>query len=137
MKSIPLSERIKRINQTKFSFGKNNEFSREFAHACEAFSMYDSGFGLEIPRNLSAANQLRAVFTTIRQLNSVFLFNISGVNLKKAIAGFPNFDEAEYNNQITEWELSVILSNKDYKKNCIFHNGKVQFKKRLLWRSVI
>jgi hypothetical protein len=129
MKSIPLSERIKRINHTKFSFGKNNEFSKEFAHECEAFSMHDSGFGLGIPGNLSAANQLRAVFTTIRELNGVFLFNISGVNLKKAIAGFPNFDEAEYNNQITEWELSVILSNKDYKKNVSFTTERFNLRK--------
>jgi hypothetical protein len=56
---------------------------------------------------------------------------------KKARQGFRNYDEAEYNNQITEWELSTVLSNNDYLKSCIFHNGKVQFKKRIIWNSVM
>ena len=93
------------------------------------------GWGLGIPK-ISLENQIRAVFQIVLNQNGVFLFNISGVNLNKSRKGFLNFEEAENNNQITEWELFMILSNKDYLKNTIFHNGKVQFKKTILWKSI-
>jgi hypothetical protein len=134
---MTLIQRFSKIEAVKFSFGKSTEYSEQFASDCSAFSMYDSnGFGLGIPLNFSNENKLRAVFTIIMEMNGIFLFNISGVNMIKARRGFSGFNEAEGNNQITEWELFMILSNKDYLKNCIFHNGKVAFKKRFLWKSV-
>jgi hypothetical protein len=68
--------------------------------------------------------------------NGRFLFNISGVNLRKARKGFGGYQEAEENSQVTEWELFMILRNRDYQKNCIFHNGKTAFKKTILWKSI-
>lgn len=132
-----LTERFRKIPSIKFSFAKSSEYSLSFANECNAYSMYDTGFGLGIPSTLSNENQLRGVFIQIMTLNGVFLFNISGVNLKAAIKGFRQYEDAEYNNQITEWELYMILTNRNYLKNCIFHNGKVQFKKRILWKSII
>ena len=137
MRPIPLSEKLRRINRVKFSFGKNSKHSEDFAWECDACSMHTVGFGLGISTELSGENQLRGVFTRVMHLGGIFLFNISGVNLKRVNKGFANFDEAYDNNQVTEWELFMILSNRDYLKNCIFHNGKVQFKKRLLWKSIM
>jgi hypothetical protein len=94
------------------------------------------GWGLGIPGGLSLENQIRAVFWEVSNLNGIFLFNINGVNLKMSEIGFKNFTEAENSNQITEWELFMILQNKDYLKNTTFHNGKVHFKKRILWKSI-
>jgi hypothetical protein len=134
---MTLSERFNNIEAAKFSFGKSTEHAEQFARDCGAFSMYDSnGFGLGIPFYFSDENKLRAVFKIITEMNGVFLFNISGVNLVKAKKGFSGFNEAEGNNQITEWELFMILGNKNYLKNCTFHNGKVEFKKRILWKSI-
>lgn len=121
----------------KFSFAKSTEYSESFAKDCNASSMYNSGFGLGIPDSLSPENQLRGVFNQIIRQNGIFLFNISGVDLKKANKGFSNYDEAENNNQITEWELYMVLSNKEFFRKCIFHNGKVQFKKSILWKAVV
>jgi hypothetical protein len=135
---MTLIERYQRLTSLKFSFAKNNEFAKAFAFDLDACSMYlYPGFGLGIPSYLSAENQLRGVFTEVVKLKGTFFFNISGVDLKKARKGFSNYDEAENNNQITEWELFMILTNKDYLKNTIFHNGKIQFKKRLLWKSIM
>ena len=120
----------------KFSFAKSTEYAKSFARECGAFSMYDSGFGLGIPANLSNENKLRGVFNQITNRNGVFLFNISGVNLKSAKKGFYDYEAAENNNQITEWELSMIMSNRDYLINCIFHNGRVEFKKQILWKAI-
>lgn len=131
-----LSEKLKKLNTLKFSFAKSNEHANAFAKECKALSMYDVGFGLGIPATLSNENQLRGVFKQVAVLKGVFLFNISGVNLKKSMKGFASYQEAEDNDQITEWELYMILSNRDYLKNCIFHNGKIQFKKTMLWKSI-
>jgi len=133
---MTLTERFRRIPSLKFSFSKSTEFSQAFATDCDSLSMYDFGFGLGIPSYLSSENKLRAVFNQIMADNGIFLFNISGVDLKKAKRGFSSYDQAEYNNQITEWELFMILTNRDYLINCIFHNGKVEFKKRIIWNSV-
>jgi hypothetical protein len=133
---MTLVQKFAGISSFKFSFSKSTDYSRAFARDCGAISMYDRGFGLNIPSNLSNENQLRAVFRLIMENNGVFLFNLSGVDMKKAKKGFRSYDEAEYNNQITEWELFNVLSNNDYLKSCIFHNGKVQFKKRIIWNSV-
>lgn len=133
---MTLIQRFSQISHLKLSFSKSTEFSQAFARDCGALSMYDPGFGLGIPPNFSSENKLRAVFNQTMAQGGVFLFNLSGVDMKKAKQGFSNYDEAEYNNQITEWELFMILSNKDYLKKCIFHNGKVQFKKRIIWNSV-
>jgi hypothetical protein len=124
------------MDMAKFSFGKSTEHSEQFAKECGAFSMYDNGFGLGIPSYMTKENKLRAVFNLIRGMDGIFLFNISGVNMKRAKRGFTAFHEAEGNNQITEWELFMILSIPDYRKNCTFHNGKVEFKKRILWNSI-
>lgn len=133
---MTLIQRFSQIPHLKFSFSKSTEFSQAFARDCGALSMYDPGFGLGIPSNYSSENKLRAVFNQIMAEGGVFLFNLSGVEMKKAKQGFSNYEEAEYNNQITEWELFMILSNKDYLKKCIFHNGKIEFKKRIIWNSV-
>lgn len=133
---MTLTQKFNQIPNFKFSFSKSTEFSHSFAKDCGAASMYDLGFGLGIPDNLSSENKLRAVFMQTIAQGGIFLFNLSGVDMKKAKQGFVHYDEAEYNNQITEWELFMILSNKDYLKHCIFHNGKVEFKKRIIWKSV-
>jgi hypothetical protein len=133
---MELTEKFRRMKMLKFSFGKATEFSEKFAKDCDAFSMYDNEFGLSIPGYLSEENKLRAVFRVVMESNGQFLFNISGVNLRKARKGFTSFREADENNQITEWELFMILRNRDYKKNCTFHNGKTAFKKTMLWRSI-
>lgn len=134
---MSLVKKLSRIQRLKFSFSKSSEFSQAFANDCAAASMYDIGFGLGIPSYLSSESKLRAVFFRVINQNGIFLFNISGVDMKKAKKGFQNFEEAAHNNQITEWELYMILSNRDYIKNCIFHNGKVHFKKRIIWNSVM
>jgi hypothetical protein len=134
---MDLIQRLNRINRIKFSFSKNTEFAPAFASDCNAFSMYDEGFGFGIPDTLTPGNQLRAVFHGVIRSEGIFLFNLSGVDMKRAKKGFSSYDEAENNNQITEWELFTILSNKDYLKSCIFHNGKVQFKKRIIWNSLM
>lgn len=133
---MTLIERFRKIDRPKFSFGKNTEYAPGFAKACDAMSMYDDGYGLQIPDNLSDGNKLRAVFLRIMGLGGLFLFNISGVDMIRARRGPLSFEDAEANNQITEWELSMILGNADYIKNCIFHNGKVLFKKTILWKSI-
>lgn len=133
---MTLTEKFRRLQAPKFSFAKSSEYSMNFARECNSCSMYDTGFGLGIPTTLSSENKLRGVFLEIMNRNGLFLFNISGVNLKRAARGFRNYEEAENNNQITEWELNMILVNKDYLKTCIFHNGKVHFKKRILWKSI-
>lgn len=133
---MTLTQTFSRIQVFKFSFSKSTEFSQAFAYDCGAASMYDHGFGLGISGVLSSENQLRAVFLQTINQGGIFLFNLSGVDMKKAIRGFVNYEEAEYSNQITEWELFMVISNKDYLKSCIFHNGKVQFKKRIIWKSV-
>lgn len=133
---MTLTQRFSQIQRLKFSFSKSTEFSQAFARDCGALSMYDPEFGLGIPSNFSSENKLRAVFNQTIAHGGIFLFNLSGVDMKKAKNGFSDYDEAEYNNQITEWELFMILGNKDYLKNCIFHNEKVEFKKRIIWNSV-
>ncbi len=133
---MTLTKKFSGITALKFSFSKSTEFSKALAKDCNALSMYDLGFGLGIPSNLSQENQLRAIFYQVILQDGVFLFNLSGVDIKKAMSGFLNYDEAQYNNYITEWELFMILRNKDYLKSCIFHNGKVEFKKRIIWNAV-
>jgi hypothetical protein len=133
---MTLTQKFNAIPHLKFSFSKSTEFSHSFALDCGAASMYDLGFGLGIPNNFSNENKLRAVFNQTFAHSGVFLFNLSGVDMKKAKVGFVDYDEAEYSNQITEWELFMVINNKDYLKNCIFHNGKVEFKKRIIWNSV-
>ena len=133
---MTLTQRFSQIPRVKFSFSKSTEFSQAFARDCEALSMYDYGFGLGIPANFSSEYKLRSVFNQTMAQGGIFLFNLSGVDMKKAKQGFSDYDEAEYNNQITEWELFMILSNRDYLRNCIFHNAKVEFKKRIIWNSV-
>jgi len=133
---MELTEKFSRMEMVKFSFGKSTEHSPKFARDCGALSMYDNGFGLSIPEYLSDENRLRAVFRLVMESNGLFLFNISGVNLRKAGKGFASYREADENNQITEWELFMILRNRDYQKNCIFHNGKTAFKKTILWKSI-
>jgi len=50
--------------------------------------MYDPGFGLGIPPYLYSENKLRAVFNKIMDRGGIFLFNLRGVDLKKATKGF-------------------------------------------------
>ena len=134
---MTLSQKFNKIQVDKFSFAKRSIFARDFAKECGAYSMFDPNYGLGISQNLSSENQLRGVFVEIIRRDGIFLFNISGVDLLKAKKGFADYDEAAMNGQITEWELSVILTNKDYLKKCIFHNGKIRFKKTMLWKSIV
>jgi len=133
---MTLTEKFNSIQNFKFSFSKSTEFSQAFARDCGAASMYDLGFGLNIQDNLTPEYQLRAVFFETINLNGLFLFNLSGVDINKSKKGFENYDEADFSNQITEWELFMIIKNEDYLKRCIFHNGKVEFKKKILWNLV-
>jgi hypothetical protein len=134
---MTLVARLNRISSLKFCFAKSSTHSEAFARNVNACSMHSGlGWGLGIPGNLSLENQIRAVFREVINQNGIFLFNINGVNLKMSEIGFRNFAEAASSNQITEWELFMILINKDYLKNTTFHNGKVQFKKRILWKSI-
>lgn len=126
---VDLLEKLLSIKSVKFSFGKNDEFLPLFSKKIGAYSMHDTGFGLGIPSSLSMENQLRGIFASLGRQSGIFVFNINGVDLEKAKKGFHDFDEAESNNFITEWELSEILRNKDYLKSTIFHNGKVEFEK--------
>ncbi len=134
---MTLADKFFNISRMKVSFAKDTAYASAFAIQTGAHSMYQTGFGLGISTYLSLENQLRGVFTSIINNSGLFLFNISGVNLKRARKGFKNFQEAEESNQLTEWELFMILSNADYLKNTIFHNGKIAFKKRILWKSIV
>lgn len=118
--------KMRGIDRTKFSFGKNNEYIDFFNRQVGAISMNNPNFGLNIDSNLPLEYQLRGVFNRTLELDGFFLFNISSVDLLKAKEGFKNFEEASGNNYITEWELSMILENGDYFKSTIFHNGKVE-----------
>jgi hypothetical protein len=126
MQRLNLLDKLSSVKEIKFSFGKSDEFHPLFSKRIGACSMYDPGFGLGI-QDMSSENKLRAIFTSISSQNGIFVFNINGVDLLKAGNGFHDYDEAESNNFITEWELSVILKNDDYLKSTIFHNGKVEF----------
>lgn len=118
--------KIKNIGVTKFSFGKNTELIDIFNKEVGAVSMNSNNFGLDIDSNLTLEYQLRGVFNRILDLNGIFLFNISSVDLIRARKGFINFEEASGNNNITEWELSMILNNEDYLNSTTFHNGRVE-----------
>ncbi|MDI9365768.1 MAG: hypothetical protein QM541_12510 [Flavobacterium sp.] len=125
---MTLIEKLRNINEVKFSFGKNNTHHRQFSQQISALSMYESaGFGLDIPTHLSSEHQLRAIFLEVSKRNGIYIFNLNGVDLTKAKTGFTDYDEAESNNMITEWELFMILNNEDYLRKTIFHNGKVEF----------
>jgi len=134
-----LIQKLRSIDRIKFSFGKADEYLEKFSKSVYAFSMFDEGFGLGIPQYLSSGNQLMQVFLEIKKLDGIFLFNMNGVDLQKAKAGFDNgYEEAASCDNITEWELSIILRNKDYYEHTIFHNGKIEFSKelnglKLLW----
>lgn len=110
---MTLTQKFSQIPHLKFSFSKSTEFSQTFARDCGALSMYDIGFGLGIPSNFSPENKLRAVFNQVMAQGGIFLFNLSSVDMKKAKKGFADYDEAEYNNQITEWELFMVLTNQE------------------------
>ena len=110
---MTLIERFSQLSAPKFSFAKSGEHTQAFARDCNAFSMYDQGWGFGFPSSWSSINMLYGVFRQIITQNGTFLFNLSGVDLIKARRGFQHFEEAENNNQITEWELFMILTNKD------------------------
>lgn len=135
---MDLIEKLREIEELKFSFGKADEFFPFFCERIDSCSMNKPGFGLGISDRYSMENQLRGVFRIINSEKGIFIFNISGVDIVRAKQGFQDFNEAASNNMITEWELSTILSEEDYLNNTIFHNGKVEFTKNekgleLLW----
>jgi hypothetical protein len=123
---VALIEELRNRTELKFSFGKNDEFFLSFSRQAQSACMHDEGFGLGLS-NLSPENKLWGVFNTINRENGLFIFNINGVDIEKAVAGFQNYEMAESNNMITEWELSIILQNRDYLEKTIFHNGKTKF----------
>jgi hypothetical protein len=116
-------DKFKKSKKVKFSFGKNTEFLESFSKSVGAYCMHDDGFGFSVPAYFSMENKLRAVFKNILDNDGIFFFNISGVNIKRAMTGFSSFDEAAGNNQITEWELYMIFKYEDYKSRTVFHNG--------------
>ena len=124
---MALIEHLLALPGMKFSFAKSSEYHVSFSREVGAASMYQDDLGLGIPAGFSTENKLRAVFTIIAQANGYFIFNINGVDLKRAATGFGSYDEAEDNNMITEWELSMLLQNQDYLEKTIFHNGKNLF----------
>ncbi|MEP6735148.1 MAG: hypothetical protein ABJA70_06490 [Chryseolinea sp.] len=133
---MTLSEKYGKLKGVKFSVSKRSKFAENFARASGAFSMFDDGFGLGIAFDLSAEDKLRAVFLETIKREGKFLFNLSGVDLLQAKRGFASYKDADESYQITEWEFFMILTNNEYLKNCIFHNGKVEFKKRLILRAI-
>jgi hypothetical protein len=123
---VSLTDDLYNLQGLKFSFGKSSEFHPTFSREIGAASMYDDNLGLGISQMLSAEYRLRAIFTVITRAEGHFVFNISGVDLQRANAGFTSYDEASDNNMITEWELSILLQNSDYLEKTIFHNGKTR-----------
>ncbi|UOE52607.1 hypothetical protein MTO98_16135 [Mucilaginibacter sp. SMC90] len=121
---MALFDTLRELPNPKFSFGKSTEYHPNFSRDAGAACMYDDGFGLGLSNQLSPENKLRAVFLTISREHGSFIFNISGVDLDAAIAGFESYDAASDNNMITEWELSMILHNPDYLAQTTFHNGR-------------
>ena len=135
---MDLIKKLREIKDLKVSFGKADEYFPVFCERIDSCSMNRPGFGLGIPDSLSMENKLRGVFRTINSEKGIFIFNINGVDILRAKQGFQDFNEADSNSMITEWELSTILSEEDYLNNTIFHNGKVEFTKNekgleLLW----
>jgi hypothetical protein len=133
---MTLVEKYNSMPQMKVAFAKDTGYAEAFAIQTGSHSMYLKGFGLSVSQYLSPEMQLRGVFTAIINNDGIFLFNISGVNLKRARKGFKTYQDAEENSLITEWELFIILSDSNYLKRTIFHNGKVEFKKTILWKSI-
>lgn len=126
---MDIIEKALEIKSFKLSLGKNDEFFPMFSKSIEAKCMHDDGFGLGIPNNISPENQIRGALLQTIKADGIILFNISGVNIDRAISGFENYEDASSTFFITEWELSVILENNDFLENTIFHNGKVDFHK--------
>ena len=121
-------QKIRSISTLKFAFGKSNEFAPVFNQEVGAISMYSPNFGLDIPQTLSPENQIRGVFTSMYELDGIFLFNLSAVDLIQARRGFSSYEEASDLNMITEWELSLIQNNIHYLQMTIFHNGRNELK---------
>jgi hypothetical protein len=88
--------------------------------------MFDPAYGLGISHMLSPENQLRGIFIEVLNREGYFVFNINGVDLDRVRQGFTTYDEAESNNMITEWELSIIVSENDYLERTIFHNQTIE-----------
>lgn len=126
---MTIIEKLQLINDVKFSFGKQHLALQEFSRKAVSCSMFDPGLGLGISPQLSGENQLRGVFIQIIKLKGFFTFNINGVNLERARSGFTDYEEAESNNMITEWELWMIINNTDYLKRTIFHNQVIEIQK--------
>jgi hypothetical protein len=114
--------KLKNDRRAKFSFGKNSKIFEIFSKNAGAVCMHD-WHRLSIEKALSLEYKIRAVFFKIVSLDGIFLFNISGVDIKSALKGFSSFEEASGNNMITEWELFMILSRSEYIERTIFHNG--------------
>jgi hypothetical protein len=121
-------KKLRLLNIVKFSFGKQSEHFKIFNDYILAYDMYTPGYGFSIPEYWELDKKIRAVLMSVYKLDGIFLFNISGVDIVRSMKGFSSFDEADGNNLITEWELSIILSEPDYKFKTIFHNGITEFK---------
>jgi len=89
--------------------------------------MHTPGFGIGVPSGIATVNKINAIFVGVMQADGIFTFNISTVDIRRAMIGFHDFEEASGNNMVTEWELFTIFSNEDYFKKTIFHNGANEF----------
>ena len=122
-----LIEKLRNRREIKYSFGKNNEWNDIFSREIGSFNMNTPGYGLSIPSNLTAEYKIRGIFLGIMRLDGIFTFNISNVDIKRAMIGFNDFEEASGNNMITEWELFIILNRPEYLKMTVFHNAVNEF----------
>lgn len=119
--------RYRGIEKFKVSLGKNTKYLQFFSKEIGAYCMHDKGFGCSAPSYLSMKNKLEFVFMHTAISDGMFFFNLSGVDIIAASCKASDFNYASGHNLITEWELSVILSDEKYWNKTIFHNGITVF----------
>jgi RHS repeat-associated protein len=105
----------------KLILGKAHIIDKYAKSIEESFSMFKEGFGLGIPKVFSPSNQIiQAMYQTVKEGKQI-AFDITDVNIEAAKNGFESFSDADRLGNITEWELSKILRDKDLFNNTIFH----------------
>lgn len=94
----------------------------------EAYHMFKEGFGLGVPSSLSQSNQLlQAMYATMKEGKKI-AFDVTDVSIDAAKRGFAAYADADAARQVTEWELSKILRDKELFENTIFHEGGKEVK---------
>jgi hypothetical protein len=95
----------------KLSFGKANEFSARFDIENKCASMHTRWYGLDMPNNLAPAQLIRtAIHQLLKSKGGIILFCLNDVDIGAAVRGVNSYNQAAENNQITEWELSLIIN---------------------------